>query len=427
MDVLVPRENNNDDIVMISKLHYQSGDYVEKDSDLIEFETSKTVVVLQAPVSGYVTFLHAENDEVSVNSVVCSINDDSPPSSTASPEINEKDQSQLSVVVNDDVESEAEYKRLFSDAAIGIEQGSRTNLPTDGQFWVTSRILRGDKRNPPPDNKSGETRALSGSSLAGTKLDATQTLDFDVSKTSMRKRAEISSLDVSGGGVFQSTIGCEILAGRRIVDTLSFDDSIQDLVVFETCMLLSGDFKELNRFFISQHEIGVYQEVKPGVSLDLDNNLTVATIGNASSLSLLNLQEAMSDLIVRFADGKLTSLDLSPSSFTVTDLSSTPATFVRPLLNSAQSLIVGIVRSGAKEFKIFATFDHRVSSGRLVALFLGALKQRIESYFDNDTEADVCASCGASPLRASTFGRPGLFQVKTASGLDWICWGCMNG
>ena len=47
----------------------------------------------------------------------------------------------------------------------------------------------------------------------------------------MRKRAEISSLDVSGGGVFQSTIGCEILAGRRIVDTLSFDDSIQDLVV----------------------------------------------------------------------------------------------------------------------------------------------------------------------------------------------------
>ena len=47
-----------------------------------------------------------------------------------------------------------------------------------------------------------------------------------------------------------------------------------------------GDFKELNRFFISQHEIGVYHEVKPGVSLDLDNNLTVATIGNASSLSL---------------------------------------------------------------------------------------------------------------------------------------------
>ena len=134
----------------------------------------------------------------------------------------------------------------------------------------------------------------------------------------------------------------------------------------------------------------------------------------------------MSDLIVRFADGKLTSLDLSPSSFTVTDLSSTPATYVRPLLNSAQSLIVGIVRSDAKEFKIFATFDHRVSSGRLVALFC-ALKERVESYFDNVTEADVCASCGASPLRASTFGRPGLFQVKTASGLDWICWGCING
>ena len=182
MDVLVPRENNNDDIVMISKLHYQSGDYVEKDSDLIEFETSKTVVVLQAPVSGYVTFLHAENEEVSVNSVVCSINDDSQSSSIASTETNENEQAQLSVAVNDVVESKADDRRLFSDATNGIEQASVTNQPTDGQFWVTSRILRGEKRAPATDNTSDDQQGLSRSALAVTKHDATQMLDFDVSR-----------------------------------------------------------------------------------------------------------------------------------------------------------------------------------------------------------------------------------------------------
>ena len=415
MEVLVPKENNNDQVVMISKLYGSSGDFIEEGADLIEFETSKTAVVLEAPCSGYITFLHGVGDEVEVNSVVCVI---------AAEQLQESDNVDLAMDV--DIPSSTPTGDVFFSNKASVLDQAEASL--DGKFWVTSRMLS------PRKNISSESPSVvaihrdEGIVSRGLNDNDLPDITFTTIKSSMRKRAEIASLRVSGAGEFQSTIGVNIQAGTRIVPSLLFGESLQDLLCFEACLLLKNDFKELNSFYISDREVGVYSHVIAGISLDISNNLTVAAVPATDSLSLPQLQDNLTSLFLRFETSELSQDDLKPTTFTISDLSATGASYILPLLNGAQSLILGVVRDNTEGYKIYATFDHRVTAGLVIAKFLDELALRVSSYFDG-TSLDVtsCSYCGLDVTEAEQHDRHGLLKITTSKGTADICWGCFNG
>ena len=360
MDVVVPKENNNDQMVMISRLYAADGDYIEEGADLIEFETSKTAVVLQAPASGFVSFLYEEESEVEVNSVVCTIDEKPPKKNTTAVEVTSNNSSQKST----------KEGVIFSKKAKGDYSG---DADLKGKFWVTSRMLArgGAKPIPAFDGAKSRNAILDPEVSVATVVSHNQPEDeFKSVKTSMRKRSEISSLGVSGGGVFQSTIGLDIFSGKRIIPSIMFDNSIQDLICYESSKMLGNEFIDLNAFYISKNEIGLYSNVSVGISLDSLNKLTVARITNSDKKSLEDLQGEIGALIIKFDDGAFAGDDLKPSTFTITDLSSSSASYIRPLLNGSESLIIGVVRRSENCFGLYASFDHRVTAGLRVADFL---------------------------------------------------------
>ena len=409
MDILVPKDNNNDEVVMISKLNIPNGNFVEKGADLMEFETSKTAVVLQAPISGYVSYAFLEGDEVAVNSVVCSIDEQRPMES-----------------YDELVDSKITRSKVIEQENLILSKKARqldfNNTNLDGKFWVTSRMI----------NDSGEKKILKdhSSSLSNDALSEHDLpkISFKVKKTSMRKRSEIASLRVVGGGLFQSTIGCDINTGTRSIPSILFNNSIQDLVCYELSKMLENDFSDLNAFYISDNEIGYFNEVAAGISLDDKNKLTVARISQSNKKLLSEIQDEMSAIYIKFEDGILTT-ELEASSFTITDLSPTSANYMLPLLNGAEGLIVGIVKRNDNKFGIYATFDHRVSEGLRVAVLIDRLKARIESHFylTNKNSSIVCQFCMRTLEEELKLGNRGMVTLMTSNGLINSCRNCFEG
>ena len=419
MEVFVPKENNNDQVVMITQLYVAEGAYIEKGADLIEFETSKTAVVLASPASGYVSFLFGEESEVKVNSVVCTIED-------APPKSNSQDGGLISEGF---VDNNVKGGVIFSNKA---KQVNEVDVNIEGKFWVTSKMLTRVSSKTAPFVNGGQARSLTLKQDVLNTESVTKNAsenDYELLKNSMRKRAEIKSLGVSGGGEFQSTIGIDINFGKRIIPSVLFDRSIQDLICFESSKMLGNKFSDLNGFYLSDSEIGRYKNVCAGISLDNLNKLTVARIENSDKKTLAELQDLIGTMAIKFEDGALSNNDLKGSTYTITDLSASGVTYMRPLLNGLESLIIGVVRRSEASFGLYVTFDHRVTEGLRVATFLDSLKSRIESHFFKPTSisGEECDFCLKSLEEELNLGRRGLLLMSTISGQKRICQNCYEG
>jgi len=68
--IRIPRETINDDFVTIVHWHVKSGDAVTAKDPLLEIETSKAVIELEAEMDGYVQIIHQAGEQVPVGSEV---------------------------------------------------------------------------------------------------------------------------------------------------------------------------------------------------------------------------------------------------------------------------------------------------------------------------------------------------------------------
>jgi pyruvate/2-oxoglutarate dehydrogenase complex dihydrolipoamide acyltransferase (E2) component len=209
-----------------------------------------------------------------------------------------------------------------------------------------------------------------------------------------------------------------------------FRNSISDLIVFETSRLLRI-FPELNSTYIDSKTYGNYDEVNFGWSFDGGGNLKVLAIKNADKISLVEIQNEVEKLLELYESNNSIPMDLLTSStVTISDLSKTEASFILPLINGFQSLIIGVVRKGENTFELYATFDHRVSEGLRVTEFLAELKVRILSYYlDQDgVTTSTCHACERTMVEEISLGNRGFIKITLPNGHEAnLCRNCFEG
>lgn len=403
MPLKIPRENANDNAVMITAILCKSGNLVEEGQDLIEIETSKAAIVVPAPAAGIFTTTFNVGDEISVGEQYGTL-------TSPDHEDGEQEDQTARSQTNNEINS-----HFISDRAQDILEVGNTNVSSLSK-WVTSRSLT---RNTPPTPLHSEP----------SKEQRNVLLPHSVNRSTIRKRAEVSALRQAATGQLQSTIGITVVDRRRQIPELAFAHSILDLVTFETAQLLKEEFSDLNRFYISDEEYGQYDIVVPGISLDNNHALTVCAVYSDIWSSLPALRKHLLSLFERFEDRQLSSHDLGPATFTISDLSNTQSNYMLPLINGRQTLILGICKYD-DGYKLYATFDHRISEGLRVAKFLELLRVRIESHFVSPIEAadDVCCDFCLKSLRTELeLGNLGLLKIRTATGEKNICRTCYEG
>ena len=71
VEIKIPRENANDDVVLIVAVHRVNGDQIARGDVLFEFETSKAAIEFEAQEDGILTDFHlVEGSQVAVDTVV---------------------------------------------------------------------------------------------------------------------------------------------------------------------------------------------------------------------------------------------------------------------------------------------------------------------------------------------------------------------
>ena len=141
-----------------------------------------------------------------------------------------------------------------------------------------------------------------------------------------------------------------------------------------------------------------------GIAVDTDKGLLVPVIKDAGDLNIAGLAKKIVDLAARTRENKVTPDELGGGTFTITNYGSAGTLFDTPIINLPQVAILGtgalVKRPVVMNFDgsdviavrdmmyLSLTYDHRLIDGAKAALFLAAVKARLE-------EGDFAGELGA--------------------------------
>jgi pyruvate/2-oxoglutarate dehydrogenase complex dihydrolipoamide acyltransferase (E2) component len=411
IEVLVPRENVNDDSVVVRTIHVKSGDFINKGQLIVEIETSKTNIDIESPEAGLISHNLELGAEVDIGELLFCVGSQEP-------------RIQMLEGIEHPPPESSNIK--ISKAAAKRAKELDVDVTKLGIAWISTKDI---------ERKAG---------LTTTKLNSTPTNEDDFNdlfgfsvpakkeSLSKRKQVEIRNLQMGKHQSTSSTIGIDITvpAQRIVPPPFLFQNSISDLIVYEGSRLLKK-YPELNSAFIDSKTWGKYDDINFGWSFDSGANLKVLAIKDSDKCSLIDLQNEVIRLLDLYESNQNIPMELLTSStVTISDLSKTDASFILPLINGFQSLILGVVKKNKNCFSIYATFDHRVSEGLKVTNFLSELKSRILSYYldQNGIATLVCHACEKTMAEEISLGNRGFIKITLPNGEEAsLCHNCFSG
>lgn len=132
-----------------------------------------------------------------------------------------------------------------------------------------------------------------------------------------------------------------------------------------------------------------FQEINIGFAVAVPNGLVVPVVRNADSASLREIAKTAQELTDRVLSGRLQPADVEGGTATISNLGNHGIDAFTPILNGAQSAILGIGRIAPRPIVrntelvigrtcvLSLTFDHRVTDGVPAAQLLDAVARRM--------------------------------------------------
>ena len=417
----VPQETVSDEFVTIAKLYVKNGDKVSSGDALVDLETSKTIITIEAEVDGFVKVYCNEGEDVKIGTLLLEIVDDV--------KINEED------VVTAAGNLETKSNTMFSKEALNLIQKHNLSQEDFKEFDFVNK-----------DDVLQIIKPASKTSIQELEVKQKEYYydekEVDIKPISNAKKAEIKYLSDVQSGVMNSVLNVAVDI-KNIDKTLQssfkiFKDSYLPLIVYETSRLLKK-YKVFNAYFMGD-KIGFYKNINIGIAIDIDDGLKVLTLKNTDKLDMSKIETRLYTLIEKYLDKKLEVSDITGSTFTITDLSSSGVNFFTPLINTKQSAILGVSSVDEKLSRFYLTlvFDHRVTEGKIASEFLVELKNRIESYSllenkeenkNENIETDIkCGYCFKTLKEDEEMQGVGMIKIINHKGKeDYICHVCLAG
>jgi pyruvate dehydrogenase complex dihydrolipoamide acetyltransferase long form len=148
----------------------------------------------------------------------------------------------------------------------------------------------------------------------------------------------------------------------------------------------------LNSTWTEENKILLRHQINIGISIALENNLIVPVIRNADTLSLAGISRAMNDLVTRARSNRLMPADLQGGTFTVNNPGVFGTLMSMAIINQPNAailtmdavvkrpVVIGDAIAIRDMMYMSISFDHRIIDGLSAAQFMGAVKQRLETW-----------------------------------------------
>ena len=444
------QETVSDEIVTIVKLHFNNGDRVRAGDTVMDVETSKAVLEIDADVDGIIEYRCKAGDETKNGTLLFLVYDQRIEKVTVDKPVQAVESNHSCSVI----------RPIFSKKALALLR--KHNIPEDqlfGRDFVTLEDVK-QLKIPKPQARVDTEKKLT-TVVPPPTSEKTPLIENDVYqmvKISPSKKTEISYLSKVQSAGLNSALHIHVdVEGLFTLTNMHFDllkDTLLPIVAYETAMLLK-DYKEFNAFYADDH-IAYYKRINIGIAVDIDDGLKVITLHDTDNMVPKQIENVISQRIDQYLNRNLKSEHITGSTFTISDLSSQNLSLFQPLINRNQSAILGLSGYDKKlgRSTLSLVFDHRVTEGMRAGQFLNDLKDRIESYvpssnyfgiepehqeisistnpsgYDRDSflEEISCHQCRKTLKEDKLLSGPGLVKIMLTDGRETtLCRDCLLG
>ena len=362
----------------------EEGDLIEKGELLMEVETDKANVEVEATTTGILANITVNlGDEIPVGKVIALILADG----ESAPESN-KEYSSTELKV-----SEEDTAQLQTTISNPLDPSA--NLPTN-------KIVASPKVRQYANKEGIDLSFIKGSGPNGVILmedvlvnqSSTETEENDI-PTNKGWRLMADRLTESWSSAPHFNLVRDLDVSNLVTYKKQVQDKISNRLTYTDLLikLVSIALKEHPRINASwiDNNIVKNSEINVGLAVDFDGGLIVPVIHKTDELSLGEITNRRKDLITRTQAGKLRSGDLDRGTFTISNLGMFDVDSFNAIINPPQAAILAVGRivdkvvpvDGLPEVRPILTlnlsFDHRVVDGVRGAEFLQTLSNLIEN------------------------------------------------
>ena len=364
------------------------GDTVTMGEPLLELETEKSVVEIEATVSGkLVEILLQPDQEAKVGDPVAWIETSeteparpSPAPSASAPRTTPPSEPKRHVRAVERVRSSPVARRLAAEHAVDIGQISGSGPGGRVQLDDVKRVLETQDPSPPPSSRGQGDGGLSPMRRAVAR--AMTLSNATVPQFWVERAADMSTLQALRAE-FSAAQGQQ--SPRLSVNDFLLQGVARTLLELPALnATFSGDPDSRDARIVPASGAHI------GLVVAVENCLLVPVLHQVERLGLMELARRRADLVERGLKGRLKREDLEGATFSISNLGARGPDRFTALINPPQSAILAVgrqhdcvvPRNGGTEVRpicgLTLTVDHRVADGRLAAEFLARLVEILE-------------------------------------------------
>jgi pyruvate dehydrogenase E2 component (dihydrolipoamide acetyltransferase) len=382
-EIIMPALSPAQETGILIEWFKEEGDLIEKGEPLMEVETDKSNVEVEATTTGILANITVNlGDEIPVGKVIALILADG----ESAPESNKENSSTESKVSEDTAQLQTTISNPLDQSA---------NLPTN-------KIVTSPKVRQYATKKGIDLSFIKGSGPNGVILmedvlvnqSSTDVEENDI-PTSKGWRLMADRLTESWSSAPHFNLVRHLDVSNLVTYKKQVQEKNSNRLTYTDLLikLVSISLKEHPRINASwiDNKIVKNSEINVGLAVDFDGGLIVPVIHKTDELSLGEITNRRKDLITRTQAGKLRSGDMDRGTFTISNLGMFDVDSFNAIINPPQAAILAVGRIVDKVVPVDGlpvvrpiltlnlSFDHRVVDGVRGAEFLQTLSNLIQN------------------------------------------------
>ena len=386
IEIKVPPLGESVSEASIAKLHKKVGDAVKADELILELETDKVTLEVNAPANGVISDLKVkEGDSVKVGDLVALMQEGG--SVKASPVASAQGAPNLQAsVASNKISAQHELspapKKLATEN--NIDTSSIAGSGKDGRVTkgdVLDVIANGTKtvvvQNAPQASGSKPTERVRMSKLRqkiAERLKESQNTAAILTTFNEVDMSAVMALRTEYKDVFEKKHGVKLGFMSFFVKAC--------IVALKELPAVNAEIDGTDIIYKNFYDIGV--------AVGSPQGLVVPVLRDGDKLNLAGIEKGISELGVKARDGKLTLPDLAGATFTISNGGVYGSLMSTPIINPPQSAILGMHKIQERpmaingEIKIrpmmylALSYDHRIIDGKEAVTFLVRIKELLE-------------------------------------------------
>lgn len=385
VELFVPTLGESVSEATIAKWHKKEGESVKLDELLVELETDKVTLEINATAAGALGKIHfAEGDTVRMGDLLVDIAEGAAGSSPAASAPAPKAEILVAAPA-------AASGAIMSPAASKIAAENNLSPAQMNASGKDGRITKGDAMQ-------AIANPVVTSSSAAVSCSAPGRTEERVKMTRLRKKIAERLKESQNTAAILTTFN-EVDMTNILAMRAQYKDKFEKkhgvklgfMSFFVKASILALQEIPAVNAEISGDEIIYKNYCDIGVAVGTEQGLVVPILRNAEKLGFAGIEKTIGDFGKKARDGKLTMADLTGGTFTISNGGVYGSLLSTPIINPPQSAILGMHKTqerpvaidGRVEIRpmmyLALSYDHRIIDGKEAVTFLVKVKECIEN------------------------------------------------